>query len=134
MSASKPGLTGAMIARAEAHVMRLAWIYALADKSDTIRTDHLKAALSLWDYSEQSVRIIFGVKTGDPLADKIYVLVKNAGGKMDRLTAINATGRNYPKVQFDLAIDTLVRAGLLREETVGQGGKGRPKIILTVLR
>ena len=48
LSAPQFGLTGAMLARAEAHVMRLACIYALADQSDTVKAVHLKAAIALW--------------------------------------------------------------------------------------
>ncbi len=39
LSEGKPGLLGAMIARAEAQVMRLACIYALLDRSPVIRKE-----------------------------------------------------------------------------------------------
>ncbi len=56
----KPGLYGAIISRAEAQVLRLSMIYALMDCSRIIQSEHLKAALALWDYSEKSVKQIFG--------------------------------------------------------------------------
>lgn len=134
LSAGRPGLTGAMLARSEPHTRRVALIYALADSSDRVRTEHLKAALALWDYAEESVRLIFGNKTGDPLADRIYSIVKDAGGKADKLTVIDLLSRNYSKDRFDLAIHTLVEAGLICEEKVGHDGKGRPRIILKAIR
>src|SRR5262249_29317402 len=50
LSEGRPGLAGALLARAEAHVMRLAMLYALLDRSPAIQGSHLMAALALWDY------------------------------------------------------------------------------------
>jgi len=55
-----PGLVGAITGRASAHTVRLAMLYALLDKSATIRLEHLKAAAALWQYCEDSVKTIFG--------------------------------------------------------------------------
>ena len=46
LSASGAGLAGAATARAEAHVVRLALIYALLDCSEQIAIEHLQAALA----------------------------------------------------------------------------------------
>ena len=54
------GIIGAITARGEAQAVRLALIYALINKADHISTEHLKAALSLWKYCENSVHYIFG--------------------------------------------------------------------------
>lgn len=55
-----PGIVGALTARASAHTMRLALLYALLDKSSHIRLEHLEAAETLWQYCEDSVQAIFG--------------------------------------------------------------------------
>ena len=60
LSEGKPGLLGSVTSRAEAQVMRVALIYALLDESEFIRTEHLFAASSVWDYCEASARYIFG--------------------------------------------------------------------------
>ena len=73
LSEGKPGMLGAMIARAEAQVVRLASVYALLDKSTTICKPHLKAALEVWRYCDDSCRYIFGESLGDPLADKLIL-------------------------------------------------------------
>ncbi|HEX3035068.1 MAG TPA: hypothetical protein VHT73_08035 [Thermodesulfobacteriota bacterium] len=73
LSEGKPGLIGALTARAEAYVTRLACIYALLDSSTKIERVHLEAALAVWDYCEESVKYIFQDMTGDPLANKILV-------------------------------------------------------------
>src|SRR5207247_2472153 len=54
------GLTGAVCARAEAHVVRLALLYALLDRARAIELAHLEAALALWDYAHASARWVFG--------------------------------------------------------------------------
>jgi hypothetical protein len=79
LSEEKPGILGAMTARAEAQVMRLACLYALLDRSEVIRVNHLTAALALWDFSEKSTQFIFGDLLGDPVADRILKAVKDQG-------------------------------------------------------
>src|SRR5262249_10290624 len=54
LSEGQPGLLGAITARAEAQVIRLALIYALLDKSADIDIAHLQAALAVWEYCEAS--------------------------------------------------------------------------------
>jgi hypothetical protein len=71
----RPGLSGALMSRAEAHVLRLSLLYALLDSSREICVEHLKAALAVWDYCEASVEMIFGHSSGDPLADKILAFM-----------------------------------------------------------
>ena len=47
LSRGRPGLAGALTGRAEAHVMRLALIYALMDQAPVIRAEHLLAGVAL---------------------------------------------------------------------------------------
>jgi len=60
-----PGLLGAMTARAETHVIRLATLYALLDSSSIIRPTHLHAALGVWEYCSDSVSYLFGDVLGN---------------------------------------------------------------------
>jgi hypothetical protein len=60
LSEGMPGLAGCLLARGEAHVMRLSALFAVLDMSRTIGTEHILAALALWEYVEQSVAFIFG--------------------------------------------------------------------------
>ena len=71
LSEGSPGLVGAMTARAEAQVMRIAAIYALLDRSEVITVPHLDAALALWAYCEASVGFIFRDSLGDPIAERV---------------------------------------------------------------
>ncbi len=72
LSRGEEGLLGAATRRAEAHVVRLAAIYATLDCSTEIGVPHLEAALAVWRYSLDSARWIFGDSLGDPTADEIW--------------------------------------------------------------
>lgn len=66
LSKEQAGIVGMLTGRAEALVMRLALIYALLDRSEVIRVEHLEAALALWQYCRDSVSVIFeGTAVGD---------------------------------------------------------------------
>lgn len=113
LSEGKPGLFGAMIARAEAQVMRLASIYALLDQSSYIRLEHLQAALACWDYVEASARFIFGDSLGDPTADEILRALKEAGEQgMTRTEIINLFGRNKNAREISKALSQLAESGI----------------------
>ena len=73
-----------MTGRAIAQVMRLACLYAVLDRDGQVRSEHLTAALSLWEYAEQSVRFIFGDSLGDPVADDILRGLRKVTSGMTR--------------------------------------------------
>ena len=77
LSEGKPGLLGAITARAEAQVLRISGLYALLDCSNIVRVEHLRAALALWGYSERSAAWVFELGTGSKNADRIC----GAGGR-----------------------------------------------------
>jgi hypothetical protein len=83
LSADRPGMVGDLLARAEAHVLRLSLIYALADGADSIGVEHLESALGVWDVVEESVRSIFSERTGNRDADRI-VEAFGPGERMSR--------------------------------------------------
>jgi hypothetical protein len=66
-----PGLLGAVTSRGDAHVTRLALLYAMLDLEREIRIPHLLAALAVWDYSAKSCAYLFGSSSGDEVADRI---------------------------------------------------------------
>src|SRR5262249_36068092 len=128
LSKGQKGLTGAVISRAEAQVMRLACLYALLDQSKTVGPKHLEAALALWRYSEASARLIFGDRIGDRNVDKAKALLK----KHETLTLTelhNLFGRNLKKAKLDWIVSVLVEEGLATIESV-QKNEGRPTTIL----
>lgn len=123
LSEGKPGLLGAMIARAEAQVVRLASIYALLDSSPVIEIGHLTAALRVWDYCERSARFIFGASLGDPVADEILRALRNAPDGLTRTDISDLFGRHRRAGELSRALGTLLELGLARREQEQTGGR-----------
>jgi hypothetical protein len=123
LSEGRPGLSGALLGRAEAHVTRLSLIYALLDKSEAVGAAHLLAALGLWRYAEASVLHVFGDSLGDPVADELLRLLRASPKGLTR-TDINAHfGRHQTSERIGQALRLLAGNGLARferEETSGR--------------
>jgi hypothetical protein len=123
LSEGKPGLLGAVISRGEAQVIRMACIYALLDRSNLIREEHLLAALAIWDYSEASARYIFGGTIGNPLADRIIIALRSSARGLTRTEINNLFARNVKAERIDLALLSLRksnRASMATENTDGR--------------
>ncbi|HEU0273181.1 MAG TPA: BT4734/BF3469 family protein [Candidatus Udaeobacter sp.] len=125
LSEGKPGLLGAITARAEAQVLRLSVIYALLDCKSTVEGHHLRAALALWDYCKRSARWIFETGTGNKNADRILAALKASGELGMSKTQINSDvfNRNVPQFEIDEALrflHSLNRAIYQREHTGGR--------------
>ena len=106
--------------------MRLAMLYALLDESSQIRVEHLRAALAVWEYCEQSARMIFGTALGDPVADEIGRTLKSNPNGLSRTDISNLFGRNRNANTIQRALDILRREGRAYCEEVQPEGKGRP--------
>ena len=128
LSEGRPGLSGALCNRAEAQTLRLSLTYALLDCSPMIRVEHLRAALAVWDYCENSVRYIFGDRTGNPVADRILDELKL---KSEGLTGeeIRDLFSRHKTAEKDQAIEMLLRLRRIYTEQIST--KGRP---VTVFR
>jgi len=118
------GLAGAVCARAEAHVVRLALLYALLDQADKIGLSHLEAALALWEYAERSARWVFGDSLGDPLADEIYRALLEAPDGLTRSQVRDLFSRNRRSKDIGQALDRLAASGRIEAERLHQ--RGRP--------
>ncbi len=127
LSAGGDGLHGAVTARAEAQVLRLALLYALLDGTDAIDTPHLIAALAVWEYCDATAKYIFGASLGDRIADEIMRRLRIAGDTgLTRDDLRNAFHRNVPSERIGVALDMLKRQGKATCEKASKGGAGRP--------
>ena len=131
LSAGEAGMTGAATARAEAHTVRVALLYALLDCSDVIRLPHLEAALAFWSYSAASARWVFGDSIGDPTADEIWSLARDRHDGITRTEVSNLFSRNKKAREIDRALQALIDAGRLERTTMEEPRSGRT---LTVWR
>jgi hypothetical protein len=126
LSTGSPGLLGAITGRAEAQVIRLALVYALLDRRSGITREHLRAALALWEYSEASARHIWGDSLGDPVADEIQRVLRQAGaGGKTRTELHHLFGRHRSADQIGRALSRLATAGKAKAVPRSDTG-GRP--------
>ena len=130
LSDGHAGLWGAATARAEAHTVRLALLYALLDCSPTIRirVEHLDAALAFWAYASRSARWVFGDSLGDPTADEIWDMAKLHPDGVTRTQVSDLFSRNKKAREIDRALNALVEAGRLERGEL-RGSVGRPAAV-----
>ncbi|WP_337173812.1 bifunctional DNA primase/polymerase [Paludisphaera sp.] len=60
LTEERPGAWGMAVSRGHAQTLRLSLIYALMDGTQIIGERHLRAALAVWRYCEDSARRLFG--------------------------------------------------------------------------
>lgn len=113
----EPGVVGQLASRGAPTIMRLAGIYAALDESPVIRLPHLEAALALWEYSESSIRHVFGAAAIAPVLGAPYrrrILDALATGRLTQ-TAISddVFNGNVKAADLHTALDALLRDGLV---------------------
>jgi hypothetical protein len=123
----RPGMFGAVTARAEAHVVRLALIYAVSECSQVIGKAHLRAALALWQYAERSARWCYGLSLGDPIADRLYAALQDEPEGLTRREIRDLFNRNGRKDAIDHALGLLSAAGLAERRRTPTPGGGPPR-------
>jgi hypothetical protein len=125
ISETSKGIVGSLIARSHAHVLRLTMLYTVLDNCALMQPKHLQAAIAFWQYCERSAVWIFGQKTGNKMADKIYWALQRAPKGMTR-TEINADvfNKHASKNSLDMAFDILFNAKLAR--FIPEAGGDRP--------
>jgi hypothetical protein len=105
------GIAGALQARAEAHVLRLAMLYALCDGSATITARHLQSGLALWDYAAASITWATNSTLGDPLAQRIHTALATSADGLTRTQLRDLFNRNHPASRVDAALEHLAKTG-----------------------
>lgn len=124
LTRERPGLTGAMLSRADAQVLRLALLYSLLGSSDEILGEHVEAALALWDYAERSVGFIFEGVLGDAVANAILAkLRRESPVGVSRTEIRDLFQRNVPAARTERALAMLAGEGLARTQKEETGGR-----------
>lgn len=125
LSEGQPGLYGAMIARLEAHALRLAGLYAVLDQSRVLRPAHLLAAMAIVDYVQESTYWIFGGDTQDNIAERIVEALQERG-EMTSSDIRDLFGRNLPSERYRAALCRLLGTGQVQVTRIATRGRGRP--------
>ena len=117
------GIVAQITARAEAHIIRLALIYALTDGHHQIRTPHLTAALALHDYAARSAAWALTGATGQPLAEQIHAALTTNPAGLTRSQISQTLNHNQPAGQIDHALHALHAAGRATATQIPTGGR-----------
>jgi hypothetical protein len=101
--------------RGPAHIARWSMIFALLECSDHIESEHLKAALSLWDYSLRSLHHIFNQFTATEQQQRIIDFVKQRNSSS--LTDIREQlfHRNLTKQEIKAELEYLKKMKVLEQ-------------------
>ncbi|MGO9751323.1 MAG: hypothetical protein ACLP22_07400 [Solirubrobacteraceae bacterium] len=118
------GIAGAISARAEAHSIRLALLYALLDTESQIGPAHLNAALALWDYAKRSATWALERTSGDPLARAIHIALIHAHpGGLTRTQLRDLLHRNPTTIALDQALAALAHDAKITSTRVLTAGR-----------
>jgi hypothetical protein len=126
LSQLQPGLRGAATSRAEAQVLRLSAIYAALDSTPVVGVSHLEAALAVWDYCYASAALLFGMSTGDPVADRIREAIEISSEGLSRHQITRLFHGHVDGPRIEAALETLVSVGALAAQA--KPTAGRPSI------
>jgi hypothetical protein len=123
------GVVGALLARAEAQLLRLSVVYALLDGSSVIEVRHVEAAQAVWDACEQTIVRVFTEQESDPFViRRLLTALHNAGlCGLDGTAQRDLFSRHLPGSRLAAARWELERRGLAT--TVLETTGGRPRIV-----
>lgn len=110
-------------ARAEAHIIRLALIYALTDSQQHIAAEHLTAALALHHYAARSAAWALTATTGEPLAEQIHSTLSAHPDGLTRSQLSHTLNHNQPAGHIDAALHALQNAGRASVIQIATGGR-----------
>lgn len=119
----QPGIVGHLTARAEAHTIRLALLYALTDSQRRIGAQHLTAALALQDYATRSAAWALTGATGQPLAEQIHAALLQHPAGLTRSQISDTLNHNQPAGRLDDALRALHAAGRATATQIATGGR-----------
>ena len=98
-------------------------LYALLDRSEAIRREHLEAARSVWRYCEDSARHVFGDALGNPVADEILRALRANPSGLTRTQISELFRHNRNANQITQALSVLLQHGFASSKTEVSGGR-----------
>jgi hypothetical protein len=106
--------------------MRLASIFALADRSAEIQDAHLDAALAIWDYSARSLRFIFPDDV-DPKDEKLLKALEERPDMTKREIARDVFRNHLSTESLDSMLGRLLAYRMIEASEPKSTG-GRPAV------
>lgn len=121
LTRERDGALGGILSRGEVLVRRLALLYAALDLADAITLAHLKAALAVWRFSEDTAVGLFGAGTGDTIMDTILVALAERPRTQTEISNVFA-GHREGLVD---TLEMLEERDLIRRDLVPTKGRAR---------
>ena len=123
LSYRDPGLRGAATSRGEAQVLRLSALYAALDCSELIGVDHLSAALAVWSYCYGAATLLFGMSTGDAVADRIRQAVRASATGLTKTEIMRLFSGHLNRDRIDSALEQLTALDAVASYTTPTRGR-----------
>jgi hypothetical protein len=123
LSTGKPGLSGAVLNRAEAQVLRLSVLYAAIDGSNQIKLPHLEAALAVWEYSEASSEFIFGKTSSNSNSEKIEDALRRNPEGLSRTAISHIFSGNVSSDILESSLAQLQQQGVAEKQVIQTEGR-----------
>ncbi|MBF0316359.1 MAG: toprim domain-containing protein [Oligoflexia bacterium] len=133
-------LYSSVLMRAAPQVLRLSMLYALLDKSTTIKLPHLEAGLAVWKYAEESCGVIFKDLDSGSNSEKskerdranetklkVLSFIRSHLEGVTRTDISEMFKRNKKKEEIQRALEELMQEKLVYFETESSGGRDRQR-------
>jgi hypothetical protein len=134
---ARPGLLGALVARAPMIILRTAMIFALCDDTVDISAAHLIAGHALWQYAEVALDYLFRDTLGDDIAERVLVALRKRfpDGYTQTQLYRDVFAGHVSLRQLRAALSVLHDNGLVQTTQEGGGrSKGQPTVTWYAMR
>jgi hypothetical protein len=129
LSSDRGGVLGAVTARSESQVLRLALICALMNESSTIKTFHLRAALAISRYCFDSAKFLFSQRRNGRFSkpeltpNRVLGLLRNSASGMTRTTISNGLNNHFSAEAISAVLQKLKEQGCVYVSTEKTAGR-----------
>lgn len=117
------GVVGAIIGRAEPQLLRLSMLAALCRGEERVDAEDLAAAMSLWQYADETVRMLFA-GCEDPIVSRILDAIRAEPG-ISRSALHRKTAKSMPGPRFVAMLEKAAATGAVESERIETGGRPR---------
>jgi hypothetical protein len=127
LSYHQPGMRGAATSRGEAQVLRLSALYAALDCTAVIGLPHLQAAYAVWTYCYASAAHLFGMSTGDTIADRIREAIESSRNGLSKNDIRRLFSGHVECDRVDAALALLAECGAIGSRNEPTAGRSRTR-------
>jgi hypothetical protein len=126
----KDPILAGLTSRAEPYILKLCVIYALLDKTEKIRYEHLKAALAIWERNVNSIKYLFNLDSQSKEYNYIKAKIINAlalGPLTQTEISRSIFKGNVSSKKIKYVLEKLSESGKIK--CIKQSTKGRSKLL-----